>query len=143
VGRRAGAEWDARHRFWEGVQALVDRAHTAQRSRRPAEAAALAAEARGRAERAGATALLAWCDAIRPGVVADEAVQPLTAREIEVARLVATGATNREIAAALTISPKTVAAHIEHILTKLGAARRTEIAAWATALTASRSGSGR
>jgi DNA-binding CsgD family transcriptional regulator len=130
---KAGAEWDARRRFWEGVQALVDRAHTAHRSRRPAEAAALVAEARERAERAGATALVALCDAIRPSATADDAAQPLTAREIEVARLVATGATNREIATALAISPKTVAAHIEHILTKLGAARRTEIAAWATA----------
>ena len=56
----------------------------------------------------------------------------LTAREFEVARLVAAGATNREIAATLSIAPKTVAAHVEHILTKLGAARRAEIAAWAT-----------
>ena len=43
---------------------------------------------------------------------------------------VATGATNREIAAALTIAPKTVAAHVEHILAKLGVSRRAQIAAW-------------
>ena len=55
---------------------------------------------------------------------------PLTARELEVARLVAAGHTNREIAARLVLSPRTVSAHVEHILTKLGAARRTEIAAW-------------
>jgi DNA-binding CsgD family transcriptional regulator/tetratricopeptide (TPR) repeat protein len=55
----------------------------------------------------------------------------LSAREMEVARLVATGATNREIAAALSIAPKTVAAHVEHILTKLGVSRRAQIAAWA------------
>jgi DNA-binding CsgD family transcriptional regulator len=55
----------------------------------------------------------------------------LSAREIEVARLVATGATNREIASALTIAPKTVAAHVEHILTKLGVSRRAQIATWA------------
>jgi DNA-binding CsgD family transcriptional regulator len=61
---------------------------------------------------------------------------PLTARELEVARLVAAGGTNREIAARLFLSPKTVAAHVEHILTKLGAARRTEIAAWVAALPA-------
>ena len=54
----------------------------------------------------------------------------LTARETEVARLVGEGATNREIATALSISPKTVAAHVEHILTKLGASRRAQIAAW-------------
>jgi DNA-binding CsgD family transcriptional regulator len=57
----------------------------------------------------------------------------LTAREVEVARLVASGATNRQIAATLFIAPKTVAAHIEHIIAKLGAARRTEIATWITA----------
>jgi DNA-binding CsgD family transcriptional regulator len=55
----------------------------------------------------------------------------LTPREREVAGLVGTGSTNREIAAALSISPKTVAAHVEHILTKLGASRRAQIATWA------------
>jgi DNA-binding CsgD family transcriptional regulator len=65
---------------------------------------------------------------------------PLTAREVEVARLIAGGATNREIAATLVISPKTVAAHVEHILAKLGAARRAEIATWATIHTAGLTG---
>jgi len=46
---------------------------------------------------------------------------------------VATGATNRQIAQTLFIAPKTVSAHVEHILAKLGAARRTEIAAWVAA----------
>ena len=55
----------------------------------------------------------------------------VTARESEIARLVALGMTNKEIAAALTISPKTVAAHVEHILAKLGFARRAQIATWA------------
>jgi DNA-binding CsgD family transcriptional regulator len=55
---------------------------------------------------------------------------PLSVREMEVAGLVATGATNREIAAALTIAPRTASAHIEHILRKLGVARRAQIAAW-------------
>ena len=58
---------------------------------------------------------------------------PLTAREYEVARLVADGATNPEIAEALDVATKTVAAHIEHILAKLGAGRRAEIAAWVAA----------
>jgi DNA-binding CsgD family transcriptional regulator len=38
--------------------------------------------------------------------------------------------TDRDIAAARAISPKTVAAHIEHILAKLGFARRAQIATW-------------
>jgi len=55
---------------------------------------------------------------------------PLSAREFEVAQLVAAGLTNRQIAEQLVLAPKTISAHITHILTKLGAARRAEIAAW-------------
>ncbi|PJJ71381.1 AAA ATPase-like protein [Diaminobutyricimonas aerilata] len=55
---------------------------------------------------------------------------PLTAREAEVARLMASGATNREIAQTLVIAPKTVSTHVEHILAKLGMSRRSEVAAW-------------
>jgi len=64
----------------------------------------------------------------------DAAWAPLSAREFEVARLIAGGLTNREIAAELSIAPKTVSAHVEHILARLGAARRAEIAAWVAAL---------
>jgi DNA-binding CsgD family transcriptional regulator len=53
---------------------------------------------------------------------------PLTRREEEVARLVASGATNREIAEALFLSPKTVERHISNALKKLGARNRTELA---------------
>ena len=52
------------------------------------------------------------------------------AREFEVAQLVVAGPTNRQIAERLVVAPKTVSAHITHILGKLGAARRAEIAAW-------------
>jgi DNA-binding CsgD family transcriptional regulator len=62
------------------------------------------------------------------------AVSALSARETEVARLVAEGMTNREIAAALTIAPKTAAAHVEHIRTKLGVSRRAQIASWVAGL---------
>ena len=60
--------------------------------------------------------------------------RPLTVREFEVARLIADGLTNAQIGAELTVSPKTVSAHVEHILAKLGVARRTEVAAWAATL---------
>lgn len=56
----------------------------------------------------------------------------LTAREVEVLRLVARGLTNKEIAARLVISRKTVANHIEHIYTKIGASTRTAAALFAT-----------
>jgi len=48
----------------------------------------------------------------------------LTAREIEVLRLAARGMTNKDIAAVLVISPKTVANHIERIYLKIGASNR-------------------
>ncbi|MET7394513.1 AAA family ATPase [Dactylosporangium sp. NPDC005572] len=52
----------------------------------------------------------------------------LTAREHDVLRLVAEGRTNRQIAAALFISANTAGVHVSRILTKLGAATRTEAA---------------
>jgi ATP/maltotriose-dependent transcriptional regulator MalT len=56
---------------------------------------------------------------------------PLTDREIEVLRLVATGMTNRAIANKLHISEKTVARHISNIFTKLDISSRTAAAAYA------------
>jgi DNA-binding NarL/FixJ family response regulator len=53
----------------------------------------------------------------------------LTTREREVLRLMAAGRSNREIAAVLFISPKTASVHVSNILSKLGAASRTEAAA--------------
>jgi DNA-binding CsgD family transcriptional regulator len=55
----------------------------------------------------------------------------LTPREMQVAALVARGRTNRHIATALFISVRTVESHVDHILTKLGLANRTQLAAWA------------
>jgi len=54
----------------------------------------------------------------------------LTPRERQVAALVATGLTNREIAATLYLSVRTVEVHVDHILTKLGFRTRTRLAAW-------------
>ena len=48
----------------------------------------------------------------------------LTPREVEVLRLLARGLSNKEIAAGLVISPKTVGKHVEHIYTKIDAANR-------------------
>ena len=54
----------------------------------------------------------------------------VTKREREVANLIAEGLTNKEIAARLTISPRTAQGHVEHLLTKLGFTSRAQIAAW-------------
>ena len=57
----------------------------------------------------------------------------LSRREAEVARLVATGLTNRAIAGKLFLSERTVESHVDHVLTKLGFASRAQIAAWVSA----------
>jgi DNA-binding NarL/FixJ family response regulator len=54
----------------------------------------------------------------------------LTPREREIAGLVARGLSNREIAAELVIAQRTAETHVEHILSKLGFNRRSQIAAW-------------
>jgi len=126
----ASAGWDALGRWWEGTQALLDLAECARRSRSPAEAASLVAEARRRAEECGAGAVLSRATALEERLADGAETSVLSAREREVATLVATGATNREIGELLHISSRTVATHVEHILAKLGATRRSEIAAW-------------
>ena len=56
----------------------------------------------------------------------------LTARELEIAELIAQALSNKQIASRLTISVRTVEAHAQNILTKLGFRSRTQIAAWVT-----------
>ncbi len=57
-------------------------------------------------------------------------VAPLSKREVEVARLVATGLSNKQVAAGLFISERTVATHVGHILDKLGFKSRAQIGSW-------------
>jgi DNA-binding CsgD family transcriptional regulator/tetratricopeptide (TPR) repeat protein len=129
----AGTEWSRLRRFWEGNWARLDLARCAIRTRALAEAGCLAGEVRTAAGEAGASVLVAAADELLRGDRGSRPADPwapLTAREFTVAGLVAAGLTNREIAARLVLSPKTVSAHVEHILAKLGMARRSQIAAW-------------
>ena len=126
--------WDERPRIWEATWARLDLASCLLRSSRFAEAAAYLAAARETATRLDSAPLLARAEELsriahRHGSL-DEPWRPLTSREFEVARLIAEGMTNAEIASELTIAPKTASAHVEHILAKLGVARRAEIATW-------------
>jgi DNA-binding CsgD family transcriptional regulator len=66
---------------------------------------------------------------LRPGV--SKASSGLTAREVQVLGLVATGKTNRAIAGELRISEKTVARHLSNIFTKLGLSSRAAATAYA------------
>jgi DNA-binding CsgD family transcriptional regulator len=129
----ANESWQVLHRFWEGTWARLDLAETAARARRRGEAAVLADEARAVAAASGATVLVAAADRLTESFDQAKPAEPwypLSEREFEVARLVAAGLTNRQIAEQLVLAPKTISAHVTHILTKLGAARRAEIAAW-------------
>ena len=58
-------------------------------------------------------------------------IDPLTEREVEVLRLLATGLSNRDLAALLFISESTVKTHVEHIIGKLGVSDRVQAAVWA------------
>jgi DNA-binding CsgD family transcriptional regulator/pimeloyl-ACP methyl ester carboxylesterase len=70
-------------------------------------------------------------DVERPAARVSRQVSDLSAREVEVLRLISTGRSNQQIANELVISLSTVLHHITSILTKTGCANRTEAAAYA------------
>ena len=61
----------------------------------------------------------------------DDPISELTPRELDVLRLVAAGKPNKQIAAVLVISERTVRTHVSRILRKLGLSSRTQAALWA------------
>jgi DNA-binding NarL/FixJ family response regulator len=63
-----------------------------------------------------------------PASGADSGVASLTSRELEIAELVTDRKTNREIAAALFLSEKTIESHLRNIFVKLGASSRVQVA---------------
>lgn len=77
-----------------------------------------------------AIAVPAWAD-LAPAPPESDPLAALSAREADVLRLVAAGKTDRQIADALFISPRTAGFHVSNILHKLGLATRAEAAAWA------------
>jgi DNA-binding CsgD family transcriptional regulator len=75
--------------------------------------------------------VLAAPEDVPPGLTAMALLSPatdrhgLTPRELQVLGLLVEGCSNREIARSLVVAPRTVAAHLEHVLFKLGAPTRT------------------
>jgi DNA-binding CsgD family transcriptional regulator len=80
-------------------------------------------------ERLGAAPQIARLDAL--GERAVQAQHPLTARELQVLRLVAAGKTNKAIAAELLLSERTIDRHVSNIYTKLGVPSRAAATAYA------------
>jgi DNA-binding CsgD family transcriptional regulator/tetratricopeptide (TPR) repeat protein len=132
--------WDELGRTWEASWARLDLAACLVRGNRHADALPFLADVEATARTLRSQPLLDRASELvrvaRSRAVTDEPWRPLTAREFEVARLVAEGMTNAEIAETLGLSPKTVSAHLEHILAKLGAMRRTEVATWVAGIRA-------
>ena len=78
-----------------------------------------------------ATAMLPHCRPLSPKQAAKQAFGGLTAREREIATLIAQGKFNREIADALVLSERTIETHVSNIMLKLSLTSRRQIAAWA------------
>jgi DNA-binding CsgD family transcriptional regulator len=124
LNERFGAPtWLAHSRF-ELARVLLERGD-AGRARALLDAAGVTAQRLGMRALAARIAELAAPRA--PASLPDG----LSAREVDVLRLVAAGRSNREIGLALSISQHTVANHVRSILSKTGSSNRTEAAAYA------------
>ncbi|MET8759969.1 LuxR C-terminal-related transcriptional regulator [Lentzea sp. NPDC004782] len=66
----------------------------------------------------------------RPRAAADDALAALTQRERQVAELVAIGMSNKQIAARLVVTERTVEGHVQNALVKLGFTNRVQLATW-------------
>ncbi|WP_328814338.1 ATP-binding protein [Nonomuraea cypriaca] len=127
----AAAAWERLKRPHGQANALLRAATAAARGGDREGAAARLKVAMPLAQALRATPLIDAIETLsrRVGGVQQEPSELLTPRELEVLRLVTLGKTNRDIAAELFISAKTVSVHVSNILAKLGATTRGEAAA--------------
>ena len=133
--RTAASICDANGARGCAVQARVELAAALTRRRAPGdrdEALAALEAAAGEAEQLGMVPFTEWIEQLlvrRPAAAAGGS--PLSPRELEVARLVGRGLTNKQIGQNLYVSERTAENHVQHILTKLGLRNRSQIATWA------------
>jgi DNA-binding CsgD family transcriptional regulator len=130
--RAAAAAWDALPCPCRAGRARLREAEALLAAGAPrADAAIPLRAALATARETGSLRLLRAAEALasRTGLAGRESDAVLTAREREVLLHVAAGRTNRQIAEALYISPRTAGVHVSRILAKLGAATRGEAAA--------------
>ena len=117
------------------VQARVELAAVLTRRQAPGdrdEALATLAAAAREAGQLGMVTFTEWIGQLQAQLTAAPADgSPLSPRELEVARLVAQGLTNKQIGQTLYVSERTAENHVQHILAKLGLRNRSQIAVWA------------
>ena len=123
---------DANGAYGYAVQARVELAEVLARRQEPGDLSWARAELDRAAGEAGRLGMAPFSERIerlrsrRPGPGS-----PLSPRELEVARLVARGLTNKQIGETLFVSERTAENHVQHILVKLGFSNRSQIAVWA------------
>jgi DNA-binding CsgD family transcriptional regulator/tetratricopeptide (TPR) repeat protein len=141
----ARSAWLSLGRAWEGAQAGISLAAVELRTNRALEAVHILTTIRDTTLSLPSPPLTQKVDELLRAARArhpdEQPWTPLTIREWQVARLIAAGNTNVEIARRLEIAPRTVGTHVEHILGKLGDGRRAEIAVWAAGVEGRLSGS--
>jgi DNA-binding CsgD family transcriptional regulator/tetratricopeptide (TPR) repeat protein len=123
LNRRIGASTWLAHTAYEYGRVLLGQGDSERGGQLLTEAALLA-------ETVGMPTLLARVRALTPTSISP-LPDGLSARELEVLRLVASGRSNREVGAALFISEHTAASHVRSILRKTACANRTEATAYA------------
>jgi len=128
--RSGGAPWLARS-CCDFAQVLLQRDESGDRERAQSLAVAALDAARALSLAGIEERALALQGKLAKASAAPAAMAGLSARELQVLRLVAAGKTNHEIAAALCRSPATVAIHVRNILGKTQSANRAEASAFA------------
>ena len=116
-----------------GLSDLRDKSHRELRARLPEQVLASCIDAGANLTSSEALALAAGTQEVTNELAENpKGFEPLTRREWQVAQHVTAGLANRQIASRLAISPRTVDAHVAHVLEKLAFTKRAQIAAWAS-----------